>query len=95
MWCADIIYIRPANGFVYVTAVMDRYSRYVRARLGSVGDHEEGFCVSALESALRRHGRPEIFNTDQGSQYTGEAFTGVRKDAAEVYYGNALLALSV
>ena len=42
---------------------------------------EEGFCVSALQSALRRHGRPEIFNTDQGAQFTGQAFTGVLKDA--------------
>jgi putative transposase len=61
---------------------MDWYSRYVLSWEVSV-TMEEAFCVSALESALRRHGRPEIFNTDQGAQFTGEAFTGVLK-AAEV-----------
>jgi putative transposase len=71
-----------AHGFVYLTAVMDWYSRYVLSWEVSVTMEEE-FCVSALESALRRHGRPEIFNTDQGSQFTGETFTGVLK-AAEV-----------
>lgn len=82
VWCSDITYIRLAHGFVYLTAVMDWYSRYVLAWEVSV-TMDEGFCVSALESALRRHGRPEIFNTDQGSQFTGESFTGVLK-AAEV-----------
>ena len=82
VWCTDITYIRLAHGFVYLTAVMDWYSRYVLSWEVSV-TMEEAFCVSALESALRRHGRPEIFNTDQGSQFTGEAFTGVLK-AAEV-----------
>ena len=67
VWCADITYIRMANGFVYLTAVMDWYSRYVLAWEVSV-TMEEGFCVSALESALRRHGHPRIFNTDQGAQ---------------------------
>ena len=80
VWCADITYIRLAHGFVYLTAVMDWYSRYVLAWEVSVTMEEE-FCVSALESALRRHGRPQIFNTDQGSQFTGETFTGVLKDA--------------
>ena len=80
VWCADITYIRLAHGFVYLTAVMDWYSRYVLAREVSV-TMEEAFCVSALESALRRHGRPQIFNTDQGSQFTGQTFTGVLKDA--------------
>jgi len=82
VWCTDITYIRLAHGFVYLTAVMDWYSRYVLSWEVSVTMEEE-FCVSALESALRRHGRPEIFNTDQGSQFTGETFTGVLK-AAEV-----------
>jgi putative transposase len=81
VWCTDITYIRLARGFVYLTAVMDWYSRYVLSWEVSVSMEEE-FCVSALESALRRHGRPEIFNTDQGSQFTGEAFTGVLKAAA-------------
>ena len=80
VWCADITYIRLATGFVYLTAVMDWYSRYVLAWEVSV-TMESSFCVSALESALRRHGRPEIFNTDQGVQFTGEAFTGTLKDA--------------
>ena len=80
VWCTDITYIRLAKGFVYLTAVMDWYSRHVLSWEVSVTMEEE-FCVSALESALRRHGRPEIFNTDQGSQFTGDAFTGVLKDA--------------
>ena len=80
VWCTDITYIRLAHGFVYLTAVMDWYSRYVLSWEVSV-TMEEAFCVSALESALRRHGRPEIFNTDQGAQFTGETFTGVLKDA--------------
>lgn len=80
VWCADITYIRLAKGFVYLTAVMDWYSRYVLAWEVSV-TMEDAFCVSALESALRRHGRPEIFNTDQGAQFTGETFTGVLEGA--------------
>lgn len=80
VWCADITYIRLAKGFVYLSAVMDWHSRYVLAWEVSV-TMEEGFCVSALQSALRRHGRPEIFNTDQGAQFTGQAFTGVLKEA--------------
>jgi putative transposase len=82
VWCSDITYIRLAHGFVYLTAVMDWHSRYVLAWEVSV-TMDEGFCVSALESALRRHGRPQIFNTEQGSQFTGKAFTGVL-EAAEV-----------
>jgi putative transposase len=80
VWCADITYIRLAKGFVYLTAVMDWHSRYVLAWEVSVTMEEE-FCVSALQSALHRQGQPEIFNTDQGSQFTGEAFTGVLNDA--------------
>jgi len=80
VWCADITYIRLSKGFVYLTAVMDWYSRYVLAWEVSV-TMESSFCVSTLESALRRHGRPEIFNTDQGVQFTGEAFTGTLKNA--------------
>lgn len=80
VWCADITYIRLAHGFVYLTAVMDWHSRYVLSWEVSV-TMEEDFCVSALESALRRHGCPAIFNTDQGAQFTGDAFTGVLKDA--------------
>lgn len=79
VWCADLTYIRLAHGFVYLTAVMDWHSRYVLSWEVSV-TMEESACVSALESALRKHPKPEIFNTDQGSQFTGHAFTGVLKD---------------
>lgn len=79
VWASDITYIRLRGGFVYLTVVMDWYSRYVLWWEISVA-MDEGFCVSALERALRCHSRPEIFNTDQGSQYTGHAFTGVLKD---------------
>ncbi|MBF0556703.1 MAG: IS3 family transposase [Nitrospirae bacterium] len=78
VWCSDITYIRLTHGFVYLTAVMDWYSRYVLSWEISV-TMDDGFCVSALERALRRHGCPDIFNTDQGCQYTGGAFTDVLK----------------
>lgn len=80
VWCSDITYIRLPRGFVYLTVVMDWHSRYVLSWEVSV-TMDDAFCVSALESALRRHGRPEIFNTDQGSQFTGKAFTEVLKGA--------------
>jgi len=80
VWCSDFTYIiRLKRGFVFLTAVMDWYSRYVLSWEISV-TMDEGFCVSALERAIRRHGAPEISNTDQGSQYTGAAYTGVLKD---------------
>lgn len=79
VWCSDLTYIRLKGGFVYLTVVMDWYSRYVLSWEISV-TMDDGFCVSALERALRLHACPEIFNTDQGSQYTGTAFTGVLKD---------------
>lgn len=78
VWCSDITYIPLSGGFVYLTAVMDWHSRYVLSWELSVSMESE-FCVSALERALRLHGRPEIFNTDQGSQYTSNEFTGVLK----------------
>jgi len=74
VWSTDITYIRMAGGFVYLVAVMDWYSRYVLSWALSV-TMELGFCVEALKRALR-HGRPEIFNSDQGSQFTSEKFTG-------------------
>jgi putative transposase len=77
VWFSDITYIRLRGGFVYLTVVMDWYSRYVLSWEVSVTMTED-FCVSALERALRIHPHtPEIFNTDQGSQYTGETFTRV------------------
>ncbi len=79
VWCSDLTYIRLSGGFVYLTAVMDWHSRYVLSwELSITMDHE--FCVSALERALRCHGTPYIFNTDQGSQYTSLEFTKVLKD---------------
>ena len=74
--CTDITYIRMAGGFAYLTAVMDWYSRFVLSWEVSVTMDTE-FCVSALERSLRLHGAPEIFNTDQGSQYTSKEFTGI------------------
>ena len=79
VWCSDITYIRLGHGFVYLTAVMDWSSRYVLSWKISV-TMDDDFCVNALKSALRKHNRPEIFNTDQGSQYTGNAFTGALKE---------------
>jgi len=76
VWCSDITYIRLSGGFVYLTAVMDWHSRYVLSWEISV-TMDDDFCVNALKSAIRQYGRPNIFNTDQGSQYTGKDFTGV------------------
>jgi putative transposase len=75
VWCADITYIPLAKGFVYLVAVMDWFSRRVLAWRLSTG--MSGFCVAALQDALDRYGSPEIFNTDQGVQFTGAAFAGV------------------
>src|SRR5271157_3710512 len=75
VWAADITYIPMARGFLYLVAVMDWVSRYVLAwRLSNLLD--ASFCIEALEDALRQ-GRPDMFNTDQGSQFTGDGFTGV------------------
>ena len=78
VWCSDITYIRMSGGFVYLTAVMDWYSRYVLSWEVST-TMDDIFCVNALQSAIRRFGKPESFNTDQGSQYTSNNFTGVLK----------------
>ena len=76
VWSTDITYIRLARGFVYLAAVIDWYSRKVLAwRLSNTLDG--GFCVDCLEQSLRTYGTPEIFNTDQGCQFTSDAFTGV------------------
>lgn len=74
VWSTDITYIRMAGGFVYLVAVMDWYSRFVLSWALSV-TMEMDFCLAALKQALRR-GRPEIFNSDQGSQFTSPKFTG-------------------
>ena len=78
VWSTDITYIRLAHGFVYLVAVIDWYSRKVLSwRLSNTLD--SGFCVDCLEQALQVYGRPEIFNTDQGCQFTSDAFTGMLK----------------
>jgi putative transposase len=76
VWAMDITYIPMACGFVYLAAVVDWFSRRVLAWRLSI-TMEVDFCVEALEEALAKHGRPEIFNTDQGSQFTSTDFTGV------------------
>lgn len=78
VWSTDITYIRLARGFAYLVAVIDWYSRKVLSwRISN--SMEAVFCVDCLEDALRLHGTPEVFNSDQGSQFTSEAFTGVLK----------------
>jgi len=80
VWRADITYIPVQRGFLYLVAVMDWATRHVLSwRLSNSMD--AGFCVDALEEALQRYATPEIFNTDQGSQFTSLAFTGALKDA--------------
>jgi putative transposase len=75
VWAADITYLPVGRGFLYLVAVMDWASRAVLSwRLSNTMD--VSFCVAALEEALARYGNPEIFNTDQGSQFTSAAFTG-------------------
>jgi putative transposase len=79
VWCTDITYIPLSKGFAYLVAVMDWHSRKVLAwRLSNT--METDFCIDALEEALARHGAPEIFNTDQGSQFTSSDFTQVLLD---------------
>ena len=78
VWCSDVTYIPMAKGFLYLVVVMDWVSRAVLAwRLSNTLSAE--FCVEALEEALARYGRPEIFHTDQGSQFTSDDFTGTLK----------------
>lgn len=78
VWCADITYIPIGRGFLYLMAIMDWYSRKVLAwRISNTLDTH--FCVEALEESLRKYGSPEIFNTDQGSQFTSHDFTGILK----------------
>jgi len=81
VWAMDITYIPMARGFVYLAVVLDWFSRRVLSWRLSI-TMEATFCVEALEDAMARHGRPEIFNTDQGSQFTGQAFTRVLTDNA-------------
>jgi putative transposase len=78
VWAMDITYIPMARGFVYLAAVLDWATRRVLSWRLSI-TMEASFCVEALEEALAKYGKPEIFNTDQGSQFTGAAFTSVLK----------------
>lgn len=81
VWSTDITYIRLARGFAYLVAIIDWYSRKVLSwRISNSMD--ASFCVDCLEDALRHHGRPEVFNSDQGSQFTSTAFTEVLKREA-------------
>jgi putative transposase len=82
VWAMEITYIAMARGFVYLAVVLDWFSRRVLSWrlsivLGLDPRMEAAFCVETLEDALARHGKPDIFNTDQGSQFTGSAFTSV------------------
>jgi putative transposase len=76
VWAMDITYIPMERGYVYLTVVLDWFSRRVLSWRLSI-TMEASFCIEALEEALARYGKPDIFNTDQGSQFTGQAFTGV------------------
>lgn len=73
VWSSDITYIRMAQGFVYLVAIIDWYSRYILSWKVSISLEAE-FCISALEEAVEKYGQPDIFNTDQGSQFTSEKF---------------------
>lgn len=79
IWAMDITYIPMARGFVYLAAVLDWYTRRVLSWRVSI-TMDTDFCIEAVEEAMARHGTPEIFNTDQGSQFTSQAFTGLLKD---------------
>ena len=80
VYCTDITYIPMAKGFVYLVAIMDWHSRKILSwRLSNTLATD--FCVDALEEAIKRYGKPEIFNTDQGAQFTSEVFTDVLKEA--------------
>jgi putative transposase len=84
VWCADITYIPMRKGFLYLAAIMDWASRRVLSwRLSNT--METDFCVAALEEAMARYGKPEIFNTDQGRQFTSDDFTGVLKHWIDFY----------
>jgi putative transposase len=80
VWAMDITYVPMARGFVYLAAVVDWFSRRVLSWRVSIS-LDTSFCIEAVEEALARHGKPSIFNTDQGSQFTSAAFTNVLKKA--------------
>lgn len=76
VWSTDITYIRMSQGFVYLVAIIDWFSRYILSWKVSIS-LDSDFCIEALEEAIEKHGQPEIFNTDQGSQFTSNNFIGV------------------
>ena len=79
VWATDITYLPMAKGFAYLTVILDWHSRKVLSwRVSNTMNNS--FCLDALEEAIARYGTPEIFNTDQGSQFTSEAFTGMLKE---------------
>ncbi|WP_250311597.1 IS3 family transposase [Rickettsia endosymbiont of Oedothorax gibbosus] len=78
VWSADITYIRLSQGFVYLVAIIDWYSRYILSWRISISLESE-FCVTALEDAIEKYGMPKIFNTDQGVQFTSENFISMLK----------------
>ena len=79
VWATDITYLPMAKGFAYLIVILDWYSRKVLSfRVSNTMDNS--FCLEALEEAIARYGTPEIFNTDQGSQFTSDAFTGTLKE---------------
>ena len=79
VWASDISYIPMKRGFVYLVAILDWATRKVLAHRVSISMTVD-FCLEALEEAIAKYGRPQIFNTDQGSQFTSEAFTQMLKD---------------
>jgi putative transposase len=79
VWAADITYVPMSHGFMYLVAVIDWHSRKILSWRVS-NTLESDFCIEALQEALNRHGKPEIFNTDQGAQFTSNSFTQVLKD---------------
>jgi putative transposase len=84
VWATDISYVPMKRGFVYLIAVIDWFSRRVLSWKLSI-TMDVSFCLEALDEALSKHGKPEIFNTDQGSQFTSEAFTGrLKKDGIAI-----------
>ena len=84
VWATDISYVPMKRGFVYLVAVIDWFSRRVLSWKLSI-TMDVSFCLEALDEALSKHGKPEIFNTDQGSQFTSEAFTGrLKKDGIAI-----------
>lgn len=79
VWSTDITYIRMAQGFVYLVAIIDWFSRYILSWKISIS-LEADFCIEALEEAIEKHGQPEVFNTDQGSQFTSKNFISALTD---------------